>query len=162
MTTELNEAGPIYGCSIELLSFTSGGTGVKKKKKKICLGFLEPLCDPKNQPVFQPVLSRTIIVVAQHGRSHCLPASFYSVFKIFVLSRKTSMDQLLMMIKRHLEDHYVQDSILSIQPVEYDTPTDVVTVRNSGPNLLSLELTFRVQNQFIFYQNAPNGSNLGA
>lgn len=31
-----------------------------------------------------------------------------------------------------VEDYYLQDSIVSFQPVEYYIPTDVVTVCNSG------------------------------
>ncbi len=81
----------------------------------------------------------------------------FVLLQIFIFIQKTSMDQLLM----------IDIVAFSFQPVEYDTPTDVVTGRTSGRGKTALfwfqlEPTFWVLNQFIFGQNALNSSRLGA
>ncbi len=50
--------------------------------------------------------------------------AFVLLLQIFVLIQKTSMDQLLIIA-------VVAFSVLPFQPVEYDMPTDVITVCTS-------------------------------
>ncbi len=73
------------------------------------------------------------------------PHAFVLLLWIFVLSKKISMDQQLMIA-------IVAFSILSFQPVEYDTPTDVFTVRTSGQGK---HVIFLFQLRTIFSGSEP-------